>query len=114
MFVKVYDIPVEILSFDEESSTIYTKQVPLSLRRFIRQILVERQKVNIEDYFIKTTVEIKDKEFVSGIYLRRNPSSIYTLPDPKKHWINQELEQEEKLKNLYPVNQLLIRLGNEI
>ena len=111
MDVLVYNIPVEILSFNEEKSSILTKQVPLSLRRFIRELLKTKE---LEDSFIKTTVEIKDKEYLAGIYLRRNPSTIYTLPDSNKHWINQELEQEDKLKRMEPVNQLLIYLIKEI
>lgn len=111
MDVLVYNIPVEILSFNEEKSSILTKQVPLSLRRFIRELLKTKE---LEDSFIKTTVEIKDKEYLAGIYLRRNPSTIFTLPDPKIHWITSELKREKDLNNRVPVNQLLIYLIKEI
>lgn len=111
MNVKIIDIDVPILSFDEETMTVTTGQVPLSLRQHISLIVKEKKDTIEFPYALKSIVEIDNKDYLAEYYLIRNPSPIFTIPyEESDHEITKTLKLEKLRESFLPNSQLKIKL----
>lgn len=111
MDVKIIDIPVPILSFEEETMTVTTGQVPLSLRQHIITLVKEKNGSIEFPYSLKSIVEIDNVDYLAEYYLIRNSSPIFTVPyEETDHPITKTLKLENLSKSLRPTYQLNIKL----